>query len=87
MSQTLSQRNRDRILTTKANYDAIVGQMSAPPATGFYRGVQNGRHVIQSLSGDRYYCDSISNGATAIGDKVGLNLTIGGTPQMDAMPR
>jgi hypothetical protein len=84
---SLQQRNRDRVLTNKANYDAAVSQTQPPPSSAFYRGFQGGRHVVQTVAGDVYRCDALSNGATAVGDKIGLSLTIGGTPQIDTMPR
>lgn len=84
----LQQRNLDRILSNKANYDTSVAALRPPAAEAYYRGVNSsGRHIVQTLNGNIYYGDALSNGATAIGDKVGLNLTLGGTPQIDMMPR
>ncbi|BAS55388.1 hypothetical protein NIES2135_53270 [Leptolyngbya boryana NIES-2135] len=84
---SLQQRNRDRVLTNKANYDAAVSQTQPPPTSAFYQGFRDGRHIVKTVAGDVYHGVSLSNGATAIGDKIGLSLTAGGVPQIDTMPR
>ncbi len=85
---SLLARNRDRLLTAQSNYNTSVSELPTQPSSAFVQGYDavRGQVIVKTIEGDVFYCQSQTNGSMAIGNKVSLNLTQGGTPSVDGMP-